>query len=133
MRGWPQFKSLIENQTRSDVKRIVGSPPIFRNEMEFLPLQAADLYAWQVRNHYVENHRVENQTIEIPPNRVLRSLGTMPSIFRHYDEPEFQRLQAHLLRIGEQFAQDHPDVPLIPIGDDKTERKRARRRGRKNG
>ena len=130
-RSWAQFKLLIENQPRSDIARLVGSMPIYRDDAKFLPLQAADLYAWQLRNYYLHNHRIEGQTIEVPPKRALSLINTLPSIFRHYSKAEFQRLEAHLQKVGEQFAKDHPDIPLIPISDDRTERKRARRKGRK--
>nr|NUR37546.1 hypothetical protein [Sphingomonas sp.] len=35
-----------------DIKERFGQHPIFRNDREFLPLQAADLWAWWVREWY---------------------------------------------------------------------------------
>lgn len=130
MRQWPQFKQILQTVPRSDIASFVGSPPIFRDEKKFLPLQAADLYAWQVRNYQASNARIRNQTIMIPPSRVLGVLEPIPEIFRPYSEPELSRLREHLLRIGEQFAREFPDIPLIPLSDDPTERRRARRRSR---
>jgi hypothetical protein len=132
-RQWRQFKSSLDKSTRSDLAKFVGSRPIFRNEIEFMPLQAADLCAWQLRNHYIENHRVENQAIAIPPNRVFASLRSMPGISRHYEEREMKRLNALLLKIGEGFREANPDIPLLPISADKAERRRARRKARENG
>jgi hypothetical protein len=131
-RVWSRFKASLDKSTTSDLAKFVGSRPIFRGEMEFLPLQAADLCAWQLRNHYVENHRVENQTIAIPPNRVFAALRRMPSIYRHYDERQFKRLNASLLKIGDRFKETNPDIALSPLSANKTERRRARRMAKKD-
>ena len=128
-RLWSRFKASLDRSTTSDLAKFVGSRPIFRTELDFLPLQAADLCAWQLRNHYMENHRVENQTIAIPPNRVFAALRRMPSIFRHYEERDMKRLNASISKIGERFKEANPDTPLHPISANKAERRRARRKG----
>jgi hypothetical protein len=132
-RVWSRFKASLDKSTTSDLAKFVGSRPIFRSEMEFLPLQAVDLCAWQLRNHYVENHRIENQTIAIPPNRVFAALRRMPSIYRHYDERQFKRLNARLLKIGERFKETNPDTTLLTLSSNRAERRKARRKARKNG
>jgi hypothetical protein len=131
MRRWPQFKQILQTVPRGDIANFVGSPPIFRDEKKFLPLQAADLYAWQVRNYQASNTRVKNQTIMIPPSRVLGALEPIPEIYRPYSEAELARLRDHLLKIGEQFVREFPDASLIPLSDDRAERRRQRRRERK--
>jgi len=40
-----------------ELKPMLGSRPITRDEKIFLPLQAADLFAWQVRRFYLEKSR----------------------------------------------------------------------------
>ena len=47
-RLWP----FTANDVPDAVKKFVGKAPIHRNEKEFLPLQAADLFAWHVRRHH---------------------------------------------------------------------------------
>jgi Protein of unknown function (DUF3800) len=39
------------------LKPLVGSRPMHKDEKTFLPLQAADLFAWQVRRFYEEKYR----------------------------------------------------------------------------
>src|SRR3974377_2468031 len=46
-----QFKETIRLSSRSDLPALVGDMPEFCDEKSFLPLQAADLYAWQMRNY----------------------------------------------------------------------------------
>jgi Protein of unknown function (DUF3800) len=42
---WIKFKNVAPPQ----YKRLLGDPPIFRNDKTTLPLQAADMHAWYVR------------------------------------------------------------------------------------
>lgn len=131
LRLWPKFKASLGRSTTSDLAKFIGSHPIFRSEVDFLPLQAADLCAWQLRNHYMENHRIGNQTIEIPPNRVFAALRRMPSIYWHYDRRQLNRANARLLKIGERFREANPGTTLSPLASDRAARRRARRRARK--
>lgn len=130
-RRWPQFKEILEKSTNSDLKNFVGSRPIYRDEKEFLPLQAADLYAWQIRHHLVINSRFKNQKIQFPPSRVLVVLEPIPEIFWRCDEAELLRLREHLLKVGELFIAEYPDIPLIPRSEDSKERRRLRRKARR--
>jgi hypothetical protein len=43
--AWSHFKEVAPES----VKALLGDPPIFRNDMTTLPLQAADLHAWSLR------------------------------------------------------------------------------------
>jgi hypothetical protein len=53
-------------------KPYFGSPPIFRDDRKFLPLQAADLYAWSVRRNLREN-----KILHMPLRNELKSLWDM--------------------------------------------------------
>jgi Protein of unknown function (DUF3800) len=128
---WPNFKALVQQSERSDLADFVGSPPIFRNEKCFLPLQAADLYAWQIRNHYVQNRRTPTQKIIVPPNRFLASLMSMGAINREYSTPEVLHLREHLLKVGEAYAQAFPDRTLVGPVKDRRKRRKAYRQNRK--
>jgi hypothetical protein len=119
---WPNFKTLLDISTRSDLGKFVGSPPIFRDDKTFLPLQAADLYAWHMRQHFSRN-----QVLIVPPSRILRQFENMPAISRVYDEPELKRLRDHLLKGGEIFAANNPTIPLVHAGKTRAERRRVRK------
>jgi hypothetical protein len=56
-------------------KPYFGSPPIFRDDKIFLPLQAADLYAWSIRRRLREN-----RILHMPLRDELKSLRQMTSI-----------------------------------------------------
>jgi len=131
LRHWSLYKVALNGSIRRELFSLIGSPPIFRDEKEFLPLQAADLYAWQARNHYVENHQVENQTIKIPMNKILDSLRGIPRFHRPITEGELIQQHASMLRTGERFSKERPGVPLIPAADTVKERKAVRKRARK--
>jgi hypothetical protein len=124
---WPQFKEIVKRASRSDLPKLIGSPPIFRNEKEFLPLQAADMYAWQIRNHLIRNRG----TILMPPSRVLGVIEPLPEISRTYTEAELIRLRDHLLKIGERFVSEFPHIPLILLSDNPTQRRKLRQRARR--
>jgi hypothetical protein len=48
---WPGIKDWFHPK----VHHLIGSPPIFRNDVRFRPLQAADMYAWLQRERQVTN------------------------------------------------------------------------------
>jgi len=128
---WPGFKN-IANTTASELKDFIGSTPIFRNDQDFLPLQAADLYAWQVRNNYIQNNQVNNQTIIFLPSLALNLLLSLPSIERHIDEQELANDRDRLISLANTITKNNPLVRWIKPGRDKTEQKRLRAEGRKN-
>jgi hypothetical protein len=56
--GWERVKS----GAPAKLRRLVGDPPSFKDDKQVLPLQAADLYAWWVREWNlggIEHRRVE--------------------------------------------------------------------------
>jgi hypothetical protein len=73
IRWYPLLKKLATPAA----KPYIGSPPIFRDDEQFLPLQAADLYAWLVRRKLYEN-----KTICMPMLRELKEFHNMQCIER---------------------------------------------------
>jgi hypothetical protein len=128
---WPHVKRTLDLSTRSDIAKFVGEAPSFRDEKDYLPLQAADLYAWQIRNHLLRNNRVPNQTIRIPANPVLATLRTVPMINREYPTDEIQRMRDFLIEQGKLFAEQNPEVALIGPHSDPKLRRKAFRQARK--
>jgi hypothetical protein len=43
---------IVRSQCSPDIRNILGEQPIFRDDKEARPLQAADLYAWQIRRSH---------------------------------------------------------------------------------
>jgi hypothetical protein len=125
------YKESLKGSIKPELLSLVGSPPIFRDEKQFLPLQAADLYTWQARNHYVTNNKVKNQTIQIPMNNILGSFRGMPRFHRSIREPELIRQHKSMLETGRRLAKARPNVPLIPAAKDPKERRAVRRRSKK--
>ena len=125
---WPHFKATAERASRTDLPKFIGSPPIFRDEKHFLPLQAADLYAWQVRRNFVEN-----RVLWVPPSQVLRQLETISCIFRNYTEAEVMRLRDYLLEIGRKLQEAYPDIPLVHASRTGRRRPKPKRVRKKRG
>jgi hypothetical protein len=122
---WPQFKEVVKSASRTDLPALVGDLPIFRDEKTFLPLQAADLYAWQMRNYFAQN-----QVLTVPVNRVLGQLVPIPMIERSYEEDEVIRLRNYLLEMGKKFTEANPNIRLRHASDSKGARRQARRKSR---
>jgi hypothetical protein len=108
---WPVFHEFAESGSRTNFAKYFKSPPDYRNEKCFLPLQAADLYAWQQRLH-----EKNNQTIIAPQNWVLRELNLLPILGVPIGEKPLRGVREMLLRMGERFAAANPDVPFVPAG-----------------
>lgn len=123
---WTDFKWLIETSGRPGLHKLIGSQPTFRDEKKFLPLQAADLYAWHVRDHLTKNRNLITQ-----PGPVLRALDQVRSIHREYTTAEIQRLRDHLLKVGEAYAKANPDVRLFGPITNRRERRKAHKQARK--
>jgi hypothetical protein len=117
---WPVSHQFAESGSRTNFAKYFKSPPDYRSEKCFLPLQAADLYAWQQRLH-----EKNNQTIIAPENWVLRELNSLPRLGVPIGEKPLQGVREMLLRMGERFAAANPDVPFVPAS------KAARRQTRK--
>ena len=129
--AWPNIKWLLKFTARSDIAKFVGERPIFRDDKDFLPLQAADLYAWQVRNLIIKNNQIPNQTIEVPANRILRMFDRVPHINREFPTDEVLRLREYLLKQRDLFAKNHPHIQLLGPYADPKERRRAHKQARK--
>jgi hypothetical protein len=124
---WVNFRKLLDDAPRGSIRarvaKLVCDRPIFRDEKQFLPLQAADLYAWHVRKHA----DLQRPGLIIPESVVLRQFEKILIIGRDYDEAELKRLSASLLDGGRAFRAANPDIPVYPPGKTKQENKRLRK------
>ena len=106
---------------------VIGSRPIFRNDADFLPLQAADLYASQVRLSFERNMG----RLIVPPNRILQQLLPIPDISHEPSESDLRSLANKMLEIREQELRANPSAPLVPFAATARERRLIRKRARK--
>ena len=115
---WGDYKRAIAKE-RPQYARLLGSQPYFLDDKQFLPLQAADLYAWHVRAH-LESKRKKF-------GRVLRMLEDVPTKHAHISERDFQDMGARLVKLGAQLQQANPLFQLVPFPSEKRQQKNARR------
>jgi hypothetical protein len=119
---WPQYKQHVERSNRPELAGLLGSRPYFRDDKMFLPLQAADLYAWQVRHHLMSN-----RVLHVPKGRILRLFDTIPSFHNDMDEARCQRDRARLLARGVEIKKANPALALVSFPATSREQKKARR------
>jgi hypothetical protein len=94
----------------------------------FLPLQAADLYAWNCRRTVREN-----EVLWMPPPATLARLERLPEISRKMDEAEIIRLGGYLADFGRRLAEQDPKLTFMPYskGAPKRVRNAKKRAARK--
>lgn len=108
--AWPNFEALVKAQTHRNIGRFLGSEPIYRDDKCFVPLQAADLYAWQIRKFHINSEKV----LWAPMTKALLQLESIAYIPRDIRKPELVRLHKYLVEKGKEIATERPDVRLIP-------------------
>lgn len=92
-----------------DVKRFYGAAPIFRDDEEFLPLQAADFWAWWVRKWYREGTPekiLKWEFDEFQPARKRKYLRVEIT----FDQDQLAKTMVHVLR-----NQIGPEKPIIDL------------------
>ena len=128
LRQWPTYKqTLLLSPYGRRLSRLVGADPIFADEKDRRPLQAADLYAWQARSHYVENHKFPNQKIVVPMSATLAMFRGIPQAHAPMTEDVLARQLDYLVRVGEDIKKANPSLRLIPASLDRKERRKVRR------
>jgi hypothetical protein len=85
-----KWTAIIKKWASPSYHPYFGSPPIFRDDEKFLPLQAADLYAWLVRRDLYQN-----KILYMPVPNELKALQNMQSIERIVD---VKKMQAFILK-----------------------------------
>jgi hypothetical protein len=75
---WLEIKRNCEELAQrggTDFRPYIGSMPDFRDEKQFLPIQAADLYAWNVRRLFFDSNPRGAQWLDV--------LSTIPQVSKH--------------------------------------------------
>jgi hypothetical protein len=81
---WRIAKELAGNQ----LGRLMGSPPVFRDDKKIVPLQAADLYAWQLR-HFLHSNIMQDQ----PQNYIAARLAPICHLTHLVTEDDLKSLR----------------------------------------
>jgi hypothetical protein len=125
---WPVYKRLYQLTAKGrQLAPFLGAEPSFLDEKERKPLQAADLYAWQARDHYIQNHRFKNQKIMVPMSPTLKLLRDIPRMHYPMTEALLARQNAGLVRRGERLKKEQPSLKLIPAHPDRKKRRQFRK------
>jgi hypothetical protein len=93
--GWDFYERTIPAEQRA---RIVGIPK-FQESVDVLPLQAAEIIAWNTRKHWLK-HRNISDPIELPWPELRQIPGH--KVHWNYDaiRPNLERLRALFLELG---------------------------------
>ncbi len=85
MLGWERFRDLAPPEMR----HLIGGSPIYRDDKRVMPLQAADLLAWQTRRYHMEKARgVEYD------DWIYRSLAEIPTFGWEFTEKALREILA---------------------------------------
>jgi hypothetical protein len=83
------------------LKPLIGGKPINRNDKDFLPLQAADLFAWHVRRFYEEKSRGQEY---MDPH--WKSLKSLKCAEYEWTEEHLQKICDGVRKTGQLFEYD---------------------------
>jgi len=101
---WSVLRAMVPEDDVRDT--MMAAEPVFRDDKTFLPLQAADLAAWQIRN--LLNTVVESQADRIELNPIMTRLAAIPhleymidrkrvrSFIQQYDQMNWAELESLL-------------------------------------
>jgi len=90
------------------VKKFVGNKPIHRDEKTFLPLQAADLFAWHVRRFYEEKSRGKEYN-----DSVWKALSSLECAQNEWTEERLRKLYDGVRKMGLLFEYDIKSRKLL--------------------
>jgi Protein of unknown function (DUF3800) len=82
------YYSTIRNWHTSEEREVIAGPPVQRDEKIFLPLQAADMIAWQTRRFVFDNRDactgLEPTESYILNSPTMRKLQNIPTIYNSF-------------------------------------------------
>ena len=131
VRMWDNLMILnkkASGEGRADFGPFLGQRPVFRDDKIFLPLQAADLYAWNVRRGLTDN-----RVLYMPPRGVMKILGEVATnIARHISERELVDFRNSMDRGASELFALNPALKekLVPYKGSKAQQKRERVKAR---
>lgn len=114
---WNNFMVHALRSSGTDFTPHIGTRPKFENEKEFKPLQAADLYAWQLHRNIVDNLG----SIIVLPRIPLALLNFISPIGNDIKENGLRSLGEALKDFAQGYVSANPDTTLFGPGERKTE------------
>jgi hypothetical protein len=109
---WEKFRrnpAATASETADLFHGYFDNPPIFRDEKKCLPLQASDLYAWQLRRRFVETDGL--------PRSPLLALEKIESLGFDLSDEAVRNISQSLVEIREQFIENRPGIQLFGPGE----------------
>ena len=98
------------NATPNVVRKFVGNRPIHRDEKVFLPLQAADMFAWHVRRFYEEKARGK-EYVDVS----WKNLSSLTCAEDEWTEERLRTIYAGVRAIGLLFEHDVKSPKALKI------------------
>jgi hypothetical protein len=90
-RGFGYYRTTLS----AEFEEVTGNAPIFRDDREFLPLQAADLLAWWTRRQWLTDGNISNRCVPYP----WRQKNAFPAMVLDLSgdalRRELEEIQAH--------------------------------------
>jgi uncharacterized protein DUF3800 len=115
-----QLAKVRAAQGKLDYRPHLGKRPVFADDKLFLPLQAADLYAWLVRRALSANGLRPAQ------RNLMRDLEAVSAITRHVDERRLKSFRNHIETGAAVFATQYPNIELLGYQGTEAQRRAAR-------
>jgi hypothetical protein len=106
---WDSFKTSAKSAAKTDFTPYLGSPPIFQDDKQFLPIQAADLYAWHLRRRLGHTLIIPERPAETVMTQISL-LGTM------FTDARLADIRATMIEIAKRLVAENPDIPLVQTG-----------------
>ncbi len=120
---WPTFSNSLRTAAKFDFSPyFTTSPPTFKRDTEFVPLQAADLYAGQL------NRAMTSDKIIITPSPSLRTLMLISGYHRVLDHQYFAPMRANFLAMAKRIEAANPGSLPFVMGTAPKSRHSPRRR-----
>jgi hypothetical protein len=123
---WPVFRAIIEDIKNPAFPTFLGARPEFKNEKDVRPLQAADLFANQIRYRMEHNLRGSDR---LTP--ALTEIAPIQDIALETNEDDLRRLSGQLVKHQKKYIAENPDTTLMHFAASRRERRLNRKRGKR--
>lgn len=122
---WPSIEKVHSGETRAWNKPdILGARPTFQNDKDFLPLQAADFYAGEIRRNLSVSEK-----IIVPARSLLIRLNSIPGETMTMSEQKVRNLAREFTRAAEEWFKENPDFAKQTYDERLSQRQRRKMRG----
>jgi len=106
--AWPGIKRFADS---AGLGRYLAGAPAYRDEKKFLPLQGADLFAWEHRKHLEKN-----KALVVGPTSRWRRLNTVRTFSMQFTADRLREMQGPMFSLAANFAMEYPDAEMLLAG-----------------